>query len=152
MLEDKVTDVIKKYNLIEKNDKVIIGVSGGPDSICLANILYNLQGKIGFNIVVAHINHQIREEADSDEEYVKKYCYDRNIPFESKRIDVQAISKMKKIGTEEAGREERYKFFAEVLKKYNGTKIATAHTKCDNSETVLMNIIRGTGLRRFKGN
>lgn len=151
MLEAKVANAIKKYNLIEKNDKVIIGVSGGPDSICLANILYNLQGKIGFSIVIAHVNHGIREEAGIDEEYVKKYAEDRGISFEAIEIDVKSISKAKKIGTEEAGREERYKFFNEILEKYHGTKIATAHTKNDNCETVLMNIIRGAGIPRIKG-
>ena len=152
MLETKIADVIKKYNLIEKNDKVIIGVSGGPDSICLANILYNLQGKIGFSIVIAHVNKGIRQEAKADQEYVKKYCETREIPFEAKKVDIQAIAKIRKNGTEEAGREERYKFFNEVLEKYHGTKVATAHTKNDNCETVLMNMIRGTGISRIKRN
>ena len=84
------------------------------------------------------------------EEYVKKYCETREIPFEAKKVDIQAIAKIRKNGTEEAGREERYKFFNEVLEKYHGTKVATAHTKNDNCETVLMNMIRGTGISRIK--
>lgn len=93
----------------------------------------------------------IREEAIEDEKFVKEYCKKRNIPFYSKRIDVVKISKTYKMGTEEAGRKVRYEFFEEILKKYNGNKIATAHTKCDNAETVLMNIIRGSGLSGLKG-
>lgn len=153
MLKEKVLNTIKKYNLIEKGDKIIVGVSGGPDSICLIDILYNIKTnkEIEFEIIATHINHLIREEASSDEEYVKGYCEERNIPFYSQKIDIKSISKTEKIGTEEAGRIERYKFFKEIMDKHNGTKIATAHSKCDNSETVLMNIIRGTGTSGLKG-
>lgn len=93
----------------------------------------------------------IREEADSDEEFVKKYCEDRAIAFEAKKVNINEISKARKLGSEETGREERYKFFNEILEKYNATKIATAHTKCDNAETVLMNILRGAGTSGLKG-
>lgn len=93
----------------------------------------------------------IREEADSDEDFVKKYCEEKGIVFEAKRVNIEKIAKSKKLGTEETGREERYKFFNKVLEEYKGDKIATAHTKCDNSETVLMNILRGTGTSGLKG-
>lgn len=156
MLEEKVLKTIKKYNLIENGDKIVVGVSGGPDSICLLNVLYELNKNrdinLNFEIIVAHVNHMIRQEASSDEEFVRKYCEDKGILFLSKRIDIVNIAKIKKIGTEEAGREERYNFFKEILKRYNANKIATAHTKCDNAETVLMNIIRGTGTARTKRN
>lgn len=156
MLEEKVLNTIKKYNLIENGDKIVVGVSGGPDSICLLNVLYELNKNkeinLNFEIIVAHVNHMIRQEASSDEEFVRKYCEDKEILFLSKRIDIVNIAKIKKIGTEEAGREERYNFFKEILERYNGNKIATAHTKCDNAETVLMNIIRGTGTVRTKRN
>lgn len=150
MLENKVKDVIQKYNLIKEKDKVIVGVSGGPDSLCLANILYNLQSKMGFTIIIAHVNHKIRLDADSDEEFVRKYAEDRKILFEARQIDIEGISKVNKIGLEEAGRQERYRFFNEIRKKHRGTKIATAHTKYDNTETILMNIMRGAGLPRAK--
>lgn len=93
----------------------------------------------------------IREEAKEDEEYVREYCKERNIAFEAKEINVEEIAKNNKIGTEEAGRETRYSFFKEIMEKYEGTKIATAHTKSDNAETVLMNMIRGTGISGLKG-
>ena len=117
------------------------------------NILNEIKnsGKIKFEIIVAHVNHMIREEAGEDEEFVKKYCEKKQIKFFSKKVDIQKIAKKNKIGTEEAGREERYKFFLEVLKENNANKIATAHTKSDNAETVLMNILRGTGTSGLKG-
>jgi len=106
---------------------------------------------INFDIVVAHINHMIREEAASDEEYVRRYCEEKKIEFYSKKIDVKTLANHRKQGTEEAGRTARYDFFKEILEKCKGTKIATAHTKCDNAETVLMNIIRGSGTSGLKG-
>lgn len=153
MLKEKVLETIKKYNLIKNGEKIVVGVSGGPDSICLINILNEIrqEGKIKFNLVVCHINHLIRKEAGEDETFVQKYCEEKQIPFFVKQIEVEKIAKTRKIGTEEAGREERYKFFMEVLEKTNANKIATAHTKNDNVETVLMNIIRGSGTSGLKG-
>ena len=120
-MKQKVIETIKKYNLIEKGDKIVIGVSGGPDSITLLNILKELKENneldIKFDIYVAHINHLIRKEATSDEEYVKKYCQNNNIECFIKRVKVEEIAKQEKIGTEEAGRNIRYEFFNEILKK-----------------------------------
>lgn len=107
--------------------------------------------QINFNIYVAHINHQIREEADDDERYVQEYCKKNNIQFFSKKIDIISEAKKEKTGTEETGRIARYKFFEEILIKTNSNKIATAHTANDNAETVLMNIIRGSGTSGLKG-
>lgn len=151
MLEKKVLETIKKHNLIENGDKIVVGVSGGPDSICLINVLNDLKEELGISLVVCHVNHMIREEAGADEEFVRKYCQDKKIPFEAKKIDIKEIANQRKNGTEEAGREERYKFFLETLKKYKANKIATAHTKGDNAETILMNLIRGTGSSGLKG-
>ena len=81
MLEDKVLATINKYNMINKNDKVVIGVSGGPDSMTLLNVLNNLKEKLGIKIYVAHINHMIREEADEETEYVKEFCEKIGVDF-----------------------------------------------------------------------
>ena len=151
MLINKVKDTIVDKNLIKENDVVVIGVSGGPDSICLLDILIKLKSEINFNICVAHINHGIRKEAKDDAEYVKNFCKIHNIPFYLKEENVINISKVNKIGLEEAGRKVRYEFFEEILKKVNGTKIATAHTASDNAETILMNLMRGTGISGLKG-
>ena len=126
-------------------------MSGGPDSITLLDVLLKIQKEIKFNIVVAHINHMIRKEAIDDQKYVEEFCKNRKIPCFVKQVEIQDLAKKQKIGTEEAGRKIRYEFFDEILKQTNSNKIATAHTKNDNVETVLMNIIRGTGTSGLKG-
>ena len=151
MLEDKVLDTINKYGMIKKKDKVVIGVSGGPDSMTLLNILNNLKEKLGIEIYVAHINHMIREEAKEETEYVKEFCEKIEVSFFFKRIDVESEAEKLKIGTEEAGRNIRYEFFNEVAEKVGANKIATAHNSNDNAETVLMNIIRGSSISGLKG-
>lgn len=151
MLKEQVIDTIKKYNLIEENDSVIIGVSGGPDSICLLHILNELKQELNFKIYVAHINHMIRKEADEETEYVKEFCKNIGVECFVKKINVVKIAKESKMGTEEAGRKIRYNFFEEVLKNTNSNKIATAHNNNDKVETIIMNILRGSGISGLKG-
>lgn len=152
-MEEKILKTIKEYNLIENGDKVIVGVSGGPDSITLLDVLSKIKNKniIDFEIIVCHINHMIREEATADEEYVKEYCIKNNIKCFVKRVEVEKLAKQEKCGTEETGRKIRYEFFYEILEKEKANKIATAHNSNDNAETVLMNIIRGCGTQGLKG-
>ena len=152
-MKEKVLETIKKYNLIENGDKLVLAVSGGPDSMAMLNILNELKndGVIEFNFCVAHVNHMIREEAKDDEEYVKKYCEKNNIDFYSKSIDVQKLANNNKVGTEEAGRYARYKFFDEILEKTGSNKISIAHNKNDKAETIIMNIFRGSGITGLKG-
>lgn len=153
MLEKKVLNTIKKYELIKNGDNIVVGVSGGPDSMTLLNSLINIKqtSNIEFDIVVAHINHMIRDEAEEETKYVQAFCKEKNIECFAKREKVEEIAKNDKIGTEEAGRKVRYSFFDEVAKKVNANKIATAHNANDNAETVLMNIIRGSGTSGLKG-
>lgn len=151
MLEKKVLNTIKKYDLIKNGDNIVVGVSGGPDSMALLNILIKLKEQINFNIIVAHINHMIRLEADEETKYVQSFCEMHNIKCFVKREKVEQIAKKEKIGTEEAGRKLRYSFFEEICINEKANKIATAHTANDNSETVLMNIMRGTGTAGLKG-
>ena len=155
MFKEKVLKTIYDYKLIENGDKIVIGVSGGPDSISLLNILNEIKNDknilLNFNIVVAHINHNIREEAKADEEYVRNYCKANKIEFYALSADIMKIAESERIGTEEAGRKIRYDFFEKVLKETNGNKIATAHTANDNAETVIMNIMRGSGTAGLKG-
>ena len=160
-IEKKVIDTIIKYNLIEEGDKIVLGVSGGPDSICMLDILNKIKKNescqkgpslvASFDIVVAHINHMIREEASEDEAFVKNFCEKNDIEFYSKSIDVQKLANNNKIGTEEEGRIVRYEFFDEVLEKTNSNRIAIAHNKNDNAETIIMNAIRGSGISGLKG-
>jgi len=150
-LEEKVLKTIKKYELIKSGDNIVIGVSGGPDSMTLLNVLYNLREKLNIQLYVAHINHMIREESDSEEEFVKDFCNKVNIKCYTKKIDAIKEADKLKIGTELAGRKIRYEFYEEVLKEVNGNKIATAHNANDNAETVLMNLMRGSGISGLKG-
>lgn len=154
-MKEKVLKTIKKYNLIENGDRLVLGVSGGPDSISMLDILNDIKNDknidIDFNIVVAHINHMIREEAEQDEEYVKNFCKSSNIEFYSKSIDVIKMANNNKIGTEEAGRKARYDFFDEILAQTNSNKICIAHNINDNAETLIMNILRGSGVSGLKG-
>ena len=152
-MKNKVLETIKKYNLIANGDKIVLGVSGGPDSISMLDILNNIKNEklINFDIVVAHINHMIREEAIEDEEYVQNYCAKNNIECYVKRIDVQKNANINKIGTEEAGRNARYEFFREIMQKTNSNKIAIAHNKNDKIETIIMHLLRGSGVSGLKG-
>lgn len=156
-LEDRVYDTIARNNLIKNGDKIIVAVSGGPDSICLLNVLYNLReqfikyNNIDYNLIVAHVNHMIREESEEEAIYVKEVCDKLNIDFNYLKIDVEAKAKSEKISTEMCGRKIRYDFFNDVLKKYNADKIAVAHNSLDNIETILINLSRGTGLKGLCG-
>ena len=152
-MEKKVLETIKKYNLIEDGDKLVVAVSGGPDSITMLDILNEIKNEkiIDFEISVAHINHMIRKEAKLDELYVKNYCEEKNIDFYSKSIDVLKLANNNKTGTEEMGRIVRYKFFDEVLEKTGSNKVSIAHNKNDKAETMIMNILRGSGISGLKG-
>ena len=151
-LQDKVLKTIQKYNLIQNGDSIVIGVSGGPDSMTLLNVLINLKQKLEISkIVVATVNHMIREEAEEETKFVENFCESHGIEFYLKKVDVQEEARSKKISTELAGRNARYDFFEEVLKKTGSNKIATAHNSNDNAETVLMNLLRGSGVSGLKG-
>ena len=151
MLKEKVLKTIQKYDLISPQDKIVIGVSGGPDSMCLLNILNSLKEKLKIEIIVAHVNHMIRKEADEETEYVENYCKNQKIPCYVKKVEVEKLAKEQKLGTEEMGRKIRYEFFEEIAQKENANKIATAHNANDNSETILMNFLRGTSPSGLKG-
>ena len=116
-MEQKILNTIKKYSMIESGDKLVLGVSGGPDSICMLDVMFKLKETLSFNICVAHINHGIRTEATDDEKYVEDYCKQKNIAFFVLRENVLKIAKEQKISTEEAGRNIRYNFFSEILIK-----------------------------------
>ncbi len=151
MLQEKVLNTIIENDLIQKNDKIVIGVSGGPDSMCLLDILYCLKEKLQIELVVSHINHGLRKEAEEETKYVEEYCEKRNIPIFIKRVNVKQLADEQKLGTEEMGRNIRYNFFEEVAKITKANKIATAHNLNDNAETILMNILRGTAISGLKG-
>lgn len=138
--------------MIEKGDVVIAGVSGGADSVCLLFILSLLREKLGFQVKACHVNHGIRgEAADADEAYVKKMCEQLGISCRFFHEDVELIARKRKQSPEEAGRIVRRQAFETMCMEDGGTKIATAHHRDDNAETVLLNIARGTGLKGLCG-
>ena len=157
-LEQSVLDQIKTYGLIKKGEHVIVGVSGGADSVCLLHILNKLKEELDFNIFAVHVNHMIRgEEAERDKRFVKNLCKSMGVLCMAVNTDVNAMAAQKKISVEEAGRMARHKAFEAAAIKlygkndYHGAKVALAHHRDDNVETVLLNLARGAGLNGMKG-
>ena len=148
----EILNINKKYNLIENNDIIVVGFSGGPDSVFLVEMLKKLQDFINFKIYLVHINHLLRgEDADSDEKFSFEYAKKNNLEIFIKRIPVKEIAKELGKTLEEVGREERYKFFSEIYEKVGANKIATAHNKDDQIETFLFRLTRGTSLQGLEG-
>lgn len=155
-IEENVYLYIQANNLIEKNDNLVLAVSGGADSIFMLYILVSLNKKynLNLNFVVAHLNHMIRDEAKTDLDYVKKCADELNLKFFSKAVNIKEISSVEKRSEEEVGREERYKFLNDVGEENFGKdnyKICTAHNLNDNTETIFLNLMRGTGIDGLKG-
>ncbi len=150
-MKETVIHTIRKHNLIPKNSKVLLALSGGSDSVCLLHILNDLKIMFDFELYACHLNHSIRSEADEDCRFVESLCQSLGVEFFAKKVDIKAIAKSQKISEELAGRNERYDFFEEVLKKREIDLIATAHNKNDSAETILMHIIRGSGIDGLTG-
>ena len=148
----KVREYIKTWQMLGREDKVIAGVSGGADSICLLFMLLELKEEMEFRIAAVQIHHGLRNEtADRDEAYVRSVCGKENVELFVYHEDVKQYAKERGLTKEEAGREVRRRCFLEVLREQGGTHIATAHHKNDNAETVLWNLCRGTGLKGMGG-
>ena len=142
-MQNKLLSFIRQQNMIQPGDTVIAAVSGGADSVALLFAFYLLKEKLGIQLEAAHFNHHLRgEESDRDEAFVKSLCYRYDIPLHMGGGEVKAGKK----GLEAAARDARYRFFSTL----NG-KIATAHTADDNAETILMHLVRGTGLKGLGG-
>ena len=145
---DTVESTIKRYNMLKDTDTVVIGVSGGADSICLLNVMNSLSKKYLFKIVACHVNHSIRltGTAERDADFVKEECARLGIEYRLKKVDIPKIAKENGLTEEEAGRVERYKFFNEIGKEvsHNNYKIATGANANDAVETLFMRVIRGT--------
>ena len=145
----KVCEYIKLNNLLDKNDNIILGVSGGADSVCLLYIMNELKSEYNLDITAVHINHMIRETAGRDEDFTRNLCEKLGIKFVSHKTDCPAISERDGISLEEAGRNERYRLFNETGEKEYGKdkyKIAVAHHMDDLAETLIFNMARGTGI------
>ena len=148
----RVKEYVERYNMLEVGDRVVVGVSGGADSVCLFYVLHELKKMYGLELYVVHVNHGIRgQEADEDENFVKELCELHGIQFCSVRVDVRALAKEKGLSEEEAGRMIRYQAFYKVLEQNNCNKIAVAHNQNDQAETVLFHLFRGSGIKGLTG-
>ncbi|MGH8004401.1 MAG: tRNA lysidine(34) synthetase TilS [Limisphaerales bacterium] len=141
----KTADFIRKKNLLGKNEKILVATSGGPDSVALLFALRALEKPLKLKLGVAHLNHLLRPEAGKDAEFVKKLTNKLKLPFFYSEVDTKTVAKENKWSLEEAGRNLRYEFFEQLAKDEKFDKIATAHTVDDLAETVLLQILRGTG-------
>ncbi len=148
----KVGEYVRRYRMLDEGDRVIAGVSGGADSICLLFMLIELAREIGFSVVVVHVHHGLRgKAADEDADYVKKVCGEQGIGLRIFHEDVKGFARRYKMTVEEAGREIRRECFRRVLEEEAGTKIALAHHQNDNAETLLWNLCRGCGIKGLGG-
>lgn len=152
MLIQKVRSTIEKYHMLEQGDKVVVGISGGPDSIFLLYVLNELKDDLHLTLIVAHMDHCIRGiEAKKECSFVKDLANKLNLPFESKSVDIPILKKINKESTQQAARDARYKFFMNTLNKFEAQKVALGHNANDQAETVLMRLIRGAGLKGLCG-
>ena len=152
---NRVLKYIGENNMISPQDRIVVGLSGGADSVCLLMVLYRLRERLGLAqdaLVAVHINHMIRgQEADLDEEFARKLCQDLNITFEAFKKDIPAYARENKLSEEEAGRSYRYESFRKVMENRGMDKIAVAHNKNDLAETVIFHMLRGSGLKGMSG-
>jgi tRNA(Ile)-lysidine synthase len=149
-LAERVLGFIQKHQLVAEGEKLVVAVSGGADSVCLLHILTNLQLKIKLHI--AHLNHQLRgADSDADAEYVSDLARKLGIPCTIEKRDVKGYQKEQRLSLEEAAREVRYRFLAQVAKSIGSERAAAGHTKDDHIETILMHLIRGSGTRGMRG-
>ena len=151
-LKLQIRKTIVEHELIEEGSKVVIGLSGGPDSVCLLSILGELQRPLHFKLFAFHVNHGIRgAEADADEEYSKNLCESLNVPFTSIKVDVPNMASKQNKTEEEMGRIIRHTQLRKFADEIGADAIALAHNKNDQAETVLMRILRGTGVHGLCG-
>jgi len=149
---DSVLSFIKKNNLISPGDIIICGLSGGADSCAMVSILNELKPVLNISLVCAHLNHGLRgEEALRDQLFSKNFAENLGLSFFSETVDVAAMAKKLSISPEDAGRRARYDFFDKLSQKTGANKIATAHNKDDNAETILMHITRSSGIKGICG-
>ena len=144
----KIDETVNKYNMLSRGDSVVIGVSGGKDSMLLLSYFLEKREELNLNLTVANVEHGIRGEASKrDTQFVKDFCRDNGVTFKGLEIDAPAEAKKLKMGVEEYSRKRRYEFFESL----EADKIATAHSLSDNVETLLFRLARGTSLKGAKG-
>jgi tRNA(Ile)-lysidine synthase len=150
--EQKVLKFIDQNKLIETGDKIIVALSGGPDSIFVLHFLHLYKRKFRIDLNAVHFNHSLRgKESDDDEKFAKEYCAKISVPFISKKLNVKSFAKKNKLSIEEAARKLRYVNLDFFSRKLFCNKIVTAHNQSDNTETILINLFSGSGLPGLSG-
>ena len=151
---NKVTNFINKHRMIEANDLIAVGVSGGADSLCLLHLLWRMSEEMSCRLIAVHIDHGVRAESAQDAAYVEWLCRKMDIPFFLKEVDMTGYARKHGLSSEEAGRQLRYAAYEEALKQYRpgdeNCKIAVAHNANDRAETMLFHIFRGSGMRGIR--
>lgn len=146
---EKIRGFAEKYDMISSGDTIVCGLSGGADSVCLLLALRRLSEDMGFSVEAAHVNHCLRgDESNRDEDFCRKLCLRLNIPFTAAVCDVRSYAESESVSLEQAARDMRYQALCRIA---DGKKIATAHNADDNLETILLNLVRGSGIKGLSG-
>lgn len=152
IMEQRVKAYIQNHHMLKKGEKIVVGVSGGADSVCLLFLLLNWRKEWDLKLQVVHVHHGLRGiQADADEQYVRKLCEEYEVPLCVFHEDVKVYARERGMTEEEAGRVLRRERFVQVKQETNASKIVLAHHKNDNVETMLWNLSRGSGLRGAGG-
>ena len=148
----KINQFVEKYHMIKEGDRILIGLSGGADSVCLARYLLAVRDSFPVSLYAVHVNHMLRgDESEGDQSFVEDFCRERDLPLTVVREDVTAYAAGKRISLEEAGREIRYDHFNRIADRMDCNRIAVAHHRGDQAETILFRMIRGTSIGGLKG-
>lgn len=151
-IEQRVGDFLREHDLSASRKPLLVAVSGGPDSVCLLHVLNSIKKVSRLKLHVAHLDHQLRgNESVADAQYVLDLCHNMGIPVTLEQHNVRAYQKEHKLSLEEAAREVRYSFFAEVAESIGAEYVVIGHTLDDHVETILLNLLRGTGTRGLRG-
>ena len=150
MVFPKVKKIIEKYNMFSPGDRILVGVSGGPDSVCLLHILDRCRKEMALSLHIVHINHGIRKrESKREEKFVSHLAGRMGLPITVKSLDVPSYARKKRLTIEEAARDMRYNALERLAGKLNAKKIALGHTASDQVETVLMHLLRRSAPSMF---
>ncbi len=149
-VQSKVREAIARFSLFPENSKILVALSGGPDSVTLLHVLLSLKDELSLTVGAVHVNHMLRgEESERDESFVRELCENWNVPLIVKRVNIPEISKGRNV--EAVARRERYRLLREVLGEWGGDFVALGHTASDLTETVILNLAKGSGVRGLRG-
>ncbi len=150
-LRQQVQETIRRYQMLQTGQRVLVAVSGGSDSVGLLHLLCSFSDELGIDLAVAHLNHKLRgEQADQDEAYVQRLCRDLDVPCYATSQDVAERAREASLSLEEAGRCARYEYFSTLASQHSFARVALGHTATDRVETLLINLLRGSGLHGLR--